>query len=38
MHRFAWDGGPVKIAGTLAEGDEVAGFKRDRTSPATPPA
>jgi len=27
LHRFAWDGGPVKIAGTLAEGDEVAGFK-----------
>jgi glyoxylase-like metal-dependent hydrolase (beta-lactamase superfamily II)/predicted ester cyclase len=27
MHRFAWDGGPVKIAGTLAEGDEIAGFK-----------
>lgn len=27
MHRMAWDGGPVKIAGTLAEGDEVAGFK-----------
>jgi glyoxylase-like metal-dependent hydrolase (beta-lactamase superfamily II)/predicted ester cyclase len=27
MHRFAWDGGPVKITGTLAEGDEVAGFK-----------
>ena len=26
MHRYAWDGGPVKIAGTLAEGDEVAGF------------
>jgi steroid delta-isomerase-like uncharacterized protein len=22
----AWDGGPVKIEGTLAEGDEVAGF------------
>jgi glyoxylase-like metal-dependent hydrolase (beta-lactamase superfamily II) len=22
-----WDGGPVKIAGTLAEGDEVAGFR-----------
>ncbi len=22
-----WDGGPVKIAGTLEEGDEVAGFK-----------
>jgi hydroxyacylglutathione hydrolase len=27
MHRWAWDGGPVKIAGTLKEGDEVAGFK-----------
>ncbi len=27
LHRFAWDGGPVKIAGTVAEGDEVAGFK-----------
>jgi glyoxylase-like metal-dependent hydrolase (beta-lactamase superfamily II)/predicted ester cyclase len=27
MHRFAWDGGPVKIAGTVKEGDEVAGFK-----------
>ena len=26
MHRFAWDGGPVKISDTLAEGDEVAGF------------
>lgn len=26
LHRYAWDGGPVKIAGTLAEGDEVAGF------------
>jgi glyoxylase-like metal-dependent hydrolase (beta-lactamase superfamily II)/predicted ester cyclase len=22
-----WDGGPVKIAGTVAEGDDVAGFK-----------
>ena len=22
-----WDGGPVEIAGTVAEGDEVAGFK-----------
>lgn len=22
-----WDGGPVKISGTVAEGDEVAGFK-----------
>jgi hydroxyacylglutathione hydrolase len=27
LHRFAWDGGPVKISGTVAEGDEVAGFK-----------
>lgn len=27
MHRLAWDDGPVKIAGTLSEGDEVAGFK-----------
>lgn len=27
LHRYAWDGGPVKIAGTLAEGDEVAGFR-----------
>ena len=27
LHRYAWDGGPVKIAGTLSEGDEVAGFK-----------
>ena len=27
LHRFAWDGGPVKIAGTLEEGDKVAGFK-----------
>jgi hydroxyacylglutathione hydrolase len=26
LHRFAWDGGPVKISGTLDEGDEVAGF------------
>ncbi len=26
LHRYAWDGGPVRIAGTLAEGDEVAGF------------
>ena len=25
--RYAWDGGPVKISGTLAEGDQVAGFK-----------
>jgi glyoxylase-like metal-dependent hydrolase (beta-lactamase superfamily II)/predicted ester cyclase len=27
MHRYAWDGGPVKIAGTLAEGDPIAGFR-----------
>jgi len=27
MHRYAWDGGPVKIAGTVSEGDEIAGFK-----------
>ncbi len=27
LHRFAWDGGPVQIAGTLSEGDEVAGFR-----------
>jgi glyoxylase-like metal-dependent hydrolase (beta-lactamase superfamily II)/predicted ester cyclase len=27
LHRFAWDGGPVKIAGTVAEGDEIAGFQ-----------
>jgi hydroxyacylglutathione hydrolase len=26
LHRYAWDGGPVKIAGTVAEGDEIAGF------------
>jgi glyoxylase-like metal-dependent hydrolase (beta-lactamase superfamily II)/predicted ester cyclase len=26
-HRWAWDGGPVKISGTLSEGDEIAGFK-----------
>lgn len=26
LHRFAWDGGPVKIAATVCEGDEVAGF------------
>ncbi len=26
MHRVAWDDGPVKIADTLSEGDEVAGF------------
>jgi hydroxyacylglutathione hydrolase len=27
MHRYAWDGGPVSIEGTLTEGDDVAGFK-----------
>lgn len=26
LHRLAWDGGPVKIAGTVAEGEQVAGF------------
>jgi hydroxyacylglutathione hydrolase len=27
LHRLAWDGGPVKISGTVREGDEVAGFQ-----------
>jgi glyoxylase-like metal-dependent hydrolase (beta-lactamase superfamily II) len=27
LHRFAWDGGPVKIADTVNEGDEVCGFR-----------
>jgi glyoxylase-like metal-dependent hydrolase (beta-lactamase superfamily II)/predicted ester cyclase len=27
LHRFAWDGGPVEISQTLAEGDEIAGFR-----------
>ncbi len=27
LHRYAWDGGPVKISGTVSEGDEVAGFE-----------
>jgi hydroxyacylglutathione hydrolase len=26
MHRYAWDAGPVDIAGTVSEGDEIAGF------------
>jgi glyoxylase-like metal-dependent hydrolase (beta-lactamase superfamily II) len=26
LHRYAWDGGPVKISGTVVEGDEIAGF------------
>jgi glyoxylase-like metal-dependent hydrolase (beta-lactamase superfamily II)/predicted ester cyclase len=25
LHRYAWDGGPVKIAGTVSEGDQIAG-------------
>ncbi len=27
MHRAFWDGGPVTIAGTVAAGDELAGFR-----------
>jgi steroid delta-isomerase-like uncharacterized protein len=27
LHRRVWDGGPVKISGTVSEGDEVAGFR-----------
>ena len=27
MHRRLWDGGPVKIEGTVSEGDDVAGFE-----------
>jgi hydroxyacylglutathione hydrolase len=27
LHRFAWDGGPVQIAGTVSEGDEISGFR-----------
>jgi steroid delta-isomerase-like uncharacterized protein len=27
LHRRFWDGGPVKIAGTVREGDDVAGFR-----------
>jgi glyoxylase-like metal-dependent hydrolase (beta-lactamase superfamily II)/predicted ester cyclase len=27
LHRYAWDDGPVKIEGTISEGDEVAGFR-----------
>jgi glyoxylase-like metal-dependent hydrolase (beta-lactamase superfamily II) len=27
MHRFVWDGGPVRIDGTVEEGDRVAGFE-----------
>lgn len=27
LHRHFWDGGPVRIAGTVQEGDEIAGFR-----------
>jgi hydroxyacylglutathione hydrolase len=27
LHRFLWDGGPVKIAETVSDGNEVAGFQ-----------
>jgi glyoxylase-like metal-dependent hydrolase (beta-lactamase superfamily II) len=27
FHRYAWDGGPVKIAGTVQEGETIAGFE-----------
>jgi glyoxylase-like metal-dependent hydrolase (beta-lactamase superfamily II) len=27
MHRYLWDGGPVKVDGIVREGDEVAGFE-----------
>jgi len=27
LHKHVWDGGPVKIAGTVSEGDDVAGFR-----------
>jgi hydroxyacylglutathione hydrolase len=27
LHRYIWDGGPVKISGTVNEGDELAGFR-----------
>ena len=26
LHRYAWDGGPVKISDTVKEGDKLAGF------------
>ena len=26
-HRFVWDGGPVKISGTVAAGERIAGFE-----------
>jgi glyoxylase-like metal-dependent hydrolase (beta-lactamase superfamily II) len=27
LHEHVWDGGPVQISGTVAEGDDVAGFE-----------
>jgi glyoxylase-like metal-dependent hydrolase (beta-lactamase superfamily II)/predicted ester cyclase len=27
LHKRAWDGGPVQIAGTVSEGDDVCGFQ-----------
>jgi hydroxyacylglutathione hydrolase len=27
LHRFIWDGGPVKISGTVAAGERIAGFE-----------
>ena len=27
LHRYAWDDGPVRIEGTVEEGEEIAGFK-----------
>jgi glyoxylase-like metal-dependent hydrolase (beta-lactamase superfamily II)/predicted ester cyclase len=27
LHRYVWDGGPVKISETVREGDELAGFR-----------
>jgi hydroxyacylglutathione hydrolase len=27
LHRFLWDGGPVRISGTVQAGDRVAGFE-----------
>jgi hydroxyacylglutathione hydrolase len=27
LHRYAWDGGPVKISDTVREGEEIAGFR-----------
>src|SRR3954468_20503254 len=27
LHRFVWDGGPVRISGTVSAGDAIAGFE-----------